>query len=143
MGNLANDTAVALVEPGRYRGRLDRAWEIWGPNGGYIASVALRAAAAHAELPRPASFSCQYLAVGEFDDVDAHVTTTRRTKRAEAVTVELHQGERLLLTAQAWFIDDNHEGLEHDFARMPEVPHFTDLMTVEERLDRMGVPEAE
>jgi acyl-CoA thioesterase-2 len=143
MGELGKDTHVELVEPGRYRGRLERAWEIWGPNGGYIASVALRAAAAHSELPRPASFSCQYLAVGEFDDVDARVITTRRTKRAEAVTVELHQGDRLLLTAQAWFIDDNHEGLEHDFARMPDVPHWTELPTVEEHLDRMQVPEEE
>jgi len=143
MGELGSDTAVVLVEPGRYRGRLERAWEIWGPNGGYIASVAMRAAAAHAELPRPASFSCQYLAVGEFDDVEAHVVTTRRTKRAEAVTVELHQGDRLLLTAQAWFIDDNHEGLEHDFAKMPNVPHWSALPTVTEHLDRMGVPEEE
>ncbi|HVV36493.1 MAG TPA: thioesterase family protein [Acidimicrobiales bacterium] len=143
MGELGSDTAVALVEPGLYRGRLQRAWEIWGPNGGYIASVALRAAAEHAELLRPASFSCQYLAVGAFDDVDARVVTTRRTKRAEAVTVELHQGERLLLTAQAWFIDDNHEGLEHDFARMPDVAHWSELPTVSDHLDRMGVAEEE
>ena len=43
--------------------------------------------------------------------------------RAESVTVELHQGERLLLTAQAWFIDAEHEGLEHDFATPPVAPH--------------------
>lgn len=143
MGDLAEDTKVALIEPGLYRGRLSRDWEIWGPNGGYIASVALRAAATHAELPRPASFSCQYLAVGEFDDVDARVMTTRRTKRAESVTVELHQGERLLLTAQAWFIADDHEGMEHDFSRMPAVPAWNECPTVEEQLDRMGVSEEE
>ena len=138
MGDLGKDTAVELMEAGRYRGRLSQDWEIWGPNGGYIASVALRAAAAHAELPRPASFSCQYLAVGNFDDVDAHVVTTRRTKRAEAVTVELHQGERLLLTAQAWFIDDNHEGLEHDFAQFPaDTPHWSDCPTIPERVAAM------
>jgi acyl-CoA thioesterase-2 len=137
MGELGSDTQVELIEPGLYRGCLQQDWEIWGPNGGYIASVALRAAAAHAELPRPASFSCQYLAVGAFEDVDARVVTTRRTKRAEAVTVELHQGERLLLTAQAWFIDDNHEGLEHDFAKAPEVPHWSELPTVQERLAAM------
>lgn len=143
MGDIGIDTAVSRVEPGLYRGTLSRDWEIWGPNGGYIASVAMRAACAHAELPRPASFSCQYLAVGEFDDVDARVVTTRRTKRAEAVTVELHQGDRLLLTAQAWFIDDNHEGLEHDFSHMPAVPAWVDCPTVDEHLDRMGVPEEE
>ncbi len=139
MGDIGQDTAVERIESGRYRGRLSKDWEIWGPNGGYIASVALRAAAAHAELPRPASFSCQYLAVGEFDDVDAHVVTTRRTKRAEAVTVEMRQGERLLLTAQAWFIDDNHEGLEHDFTTVPDVPHWSELPTVAERVAAMPV----
>ncbi len=137
MGDLGKDTAVELVEPGLYRGRLNQDWEIWGPNGGYIASVAMRAACAHAELPRPASFSCQYLAVGEFDDVDARVVTTRRTKRAEAVTVELHQGDRLLLTAQAWFIDADHVGLEHDFARTHEVPHWSTLPTIAERVAAM------
>ncbi|MEY2398179.1 MAG: acyl-CoA thioesterase [Actinomycetota bacterium] len=137
MGDIGKDTAVELIEPGLFRGRLSQDWEIWGPNGGYIASVALRAAAAHAELPRPASFSCQYLAVGEFDDVDAHVVTTRRTKRAQAVTVELHQGERLLLTAQAWFIDDNHEGLEHDHSSMPDAPRWETLPTVAERFAAM------
>jgi len=137
MGDLGKDTAVELIEPGLYRGCLNQDWEIWGPNGGYIASVAMRAAAAHAELPRPASFSCQYLAVGEFTDVDARVVTTRRTKRAEPVTVELHQGERLLLTAQAWFIDDKHEGLEHDFADPPDAPHWSTLPTIAERVAAM------
>jgi acyl-CoA thioesterase-2 len=137
MGDLGKDTAVELIEPGLYRGCLNQDWEIWGPNGGYIASVAFRAAAAHAELPRPASFSCQYLAVGEFTDVDARVVTTRRTKRAESVTVELHQGERLLLTAQAWFIDAEHEGLEHDFATAPEAPHWSTLPTIAERVAAM------
>ena len=134
MGDLGKDTAVELIEPGLYRGRLNQDWEIWGPNGGYIASVAMRAACAHAELPRPASFSCQYVAVGEFDDVDARVVTTRRTKRAEAVTVELHQGDRLLLTAQAWFIDADHAGLEHDFAAAPNAEHWSKIPTLEERI---------
>ncbi len=134
MGDLGKDTAVEFIAAGSYRGCLNQDWEIWGPNGGYIASVAMRAACAHAALPRPASFSCQYLAVGEFTDVDARVVTTRRTKRAEAVTVELHQGERLLLTAQAWFIDDNHEGLEHDHAAAHDVAHWSTLPTIEERI---------
>lgn len=141
MSNLGIDTAVTAAADGHFTAQLSQDWEIWGPNGGYIASVALRAAAAHAELPRPASFSCQYLAVGNFDDtVDAFVETTRRTKRAEAVIVRLEQAGRTLLTAQAWFIDANHEGLEHDFSQMPNVPRWSDCPTVDDQLDRMGVP---
>jgi len=63
--------------------------------------------------------------------------TTRRTKRAEAVTVELHQGDRLLLTAQAWFIDAEHEGMEHDHAASPGAPHWSDCMTIEERVAKL------
>lgn len=144
MSELGSDTAVEFVEDGRYRTRLSQDWEIWGPNGGYISAIAMRAGAAHAALPRPASFSCQYLAVGNFDDdVHAFVETTRRTKRAESVAIRLEQGDRTLLTAQAWFIDDNHEGLEHDFSQMPDVPRWSDCPTVEDHLDRMGVPEEE
>ena len=144
MGDLGNDTHVAFVEPGLYEGRLSQDWEIWGPNGGYIASVALRAMAEEASLPRPAAFSCQYLAVGNFDEpVRAHVRSTRQTKRAEALTVELTQGDRLLLTAQSWFIVDDHAGLEHDFSRMPDVRAWSEYPTVEEHLTRMGVPEEE
>ena len=41
MGDLAIDTAVEGSD-GRYRARLSRDWEIWGPNGGYLAAIALR-----------------------------------------------------------------------------------------------------
>jgi len=41
MGNLATDTAVERIDEHRYRGSLNKDWEIWGPMGGYIASYAL------------------------------------------------------------------------------------------------------
>ena len=46
MGDLAADTAVEPLGDGRYRASVSRDWEIWGPMGGYIASIALRAAGA-------------------------------------------------------------------------------------------------
>jgi len=46
MGNLADDTEVSGADD-HYVARLSRDWEIWGPNGGYLASVAIRAAGAH------------------------------------------------------------------------------------------------
>src|SRR5205823_4892878 len=83
MGNLAADTAVSGAD-GRYQATLSPDWEIWGPNGGYVASIALRAAGAHSAFDRPATFSCHYLAVARFDAVDLDVRTLRRTKRAES-----------------------------------------------------------
>ena len=43
MGDLANDTEVRGGD-GHYTCELSRDWEIWGPNGGYIAAIVLRAA---------------------------------------------------------------------------------------------------
>ena len=44
--------------------------EIWGPSGGYLAALALRAAGLCAEIPRPASYYCHFLASPEFDEVE-------------------------------------------------------------------------
>ena len=46
MGDFELDTRLEGVEPeaGRFRAHLSRDWEIWGPNGGYVAAIALRAA---------------------------------------------------------------------------------------------------
>jgi hypothetical protein len=64
-GRLAIDTAVE--ERRTLLGAIVADWEIWGPNGGYVAAIALRAAGAATHLRRPASFACHFLSVGEFD----------------------------------------------------------------------------
>src|SRR5262249_38784813 len=52
---------------GPYRPRLSRDWEIWGPNGGYVAAIALRAAGVATALRRPASLAGHFLGVADFD----------------------------------------------------------------------------
>jgi acyl-CoA thioesterase II len=132
VGNLAEDTRVEGGE-GRYLAHLSPDWEIWGPNGGYVASVALRAAAAHATFGRPAAFSCHYLSVARFDEVQLEVRTLRRTKRAESVAVSMAQGPTPVIEAMVWMVDRS-DGLVHDHAAMPEVahhemlPHITELL---------------
>lgn len=129
MGDLSLDTAVE-GSGGKYRATLSSDWEIWGPNGGYLASVALRAAGAHSKFPRPASFYCQYLAVAEFARVDLEVTTLRVSKRAEAIRVSMTQADKRILEALVWTVTDV-EGLEHDTARMPAVPVPEELLPAE------------
>jgi acyl-CoA thioesterase len=94
---------------------------VWGPNGGYVAAIALRAALAESRLPRPASFQCHFLAVGEFAPVELAVTSLGGSKRAESLRVELSQKERLLLVANVWTTDDALAGYAHDFASVPAV----------------------
>lgn len=135
MGDFAADTAIEPVHSvtdGRYRGRLSSDWEIWGPNGGYVAAVALRAAGVHTTFPRPVSFQAHYLSVGEFDEVDLEVVSLRQSKRAESLRVSMTQKGRPILEALVWTASDNLEGLEHDYTRPPEVPGPNELKSFEE-----------
>ena len=124
LGDFEADTRVSGGD-GRYTATLVDDWAIWGPNGGYIASVALRAAGAESAFSRPATFKCQFLAPGRFDAVDITVQSIRRGRNAEALSVVLTQGDRTLLSALAWTVPDVDEQtprMEHDFAPMPDVP---------------------
>jgi acyl-CoA thioesterase len=122
MANFLADTQVERVAPGRYRAALSPDWAVWGPNGGYVAAIALRAALAESRLPRPASLQCHFLAVGEFAPVELRVASLGGSKRAESLRVDVVQGERELMHASAWTVDDGLAGYVHDFASAPGVP---------------------
>ena len=131
MGDLAEDTALETLGEGLYSARLHRDWEIWGPMGGYVAAVALRAASASSPFAHPASFFCHYLAVAEFDRVDVQVTTLRAGRTAMAQRVAITQGHRPILEASVWSTGAQ-EGLEHDFTSPPEVPQPEELLSREQ-----------
>lgn len=133
MGDLAADTAVAGRD-GRYTAHLSRDWEIWGPNGGYVAAIALRAAGAAVPLRRPASFAAHFLSVAAFGAVDLAVTPLRATRRAASLRVSMTQAGRPILEALVWAVDDGLAGLAHDDAVMPAVPAPAALRSIEELL---------
>jgi acyl-CoA thioesterase II len=130
VGDFAADTAVEGSD-GRYRARLSRDWEIWGPNGGYVAAVALRAAGAATELRRPATIAGHFLSVAEFDVVDLEVTALRAAKRAASLRVSMTQKSRPIFEAIVWVVGEV-DGLEHDVAAMPSVPPPAALKALEE-----------
>jgi len=130
VGDVAIDGAV-VGDGGRYQVRLSRDWEIWGPNGGYVAAIALRAAGAASALPRPASFAGHFLSVADFDVVDLEVTTLRAAKRAESLRVSMSQQGRRIFEAIVWTVAEV-AGLEHDDATMPSVPPPSQLKSIEE-----------
>ncbi len=133
MGDLERDTAIA-GEDGHYRATLSADWEIWGPNGGYMAAVALRAAGAHSGLARPASLVCHFLDVAQFAGVTLRAETLRRSRRAESTRVSMTQDGRLVLEALVWSVSDRLHGLVHDAAPAPEVPPPAMVPSVDERL---------
>jgi len=124
MADLLEDTRIEPVadEPGRFRALLSPKWAVWGPNGGYVAAIALRAAIVCSRAARPASFHCHFLAVGEFAAVDVRVASVGGGKRAESLRVEILQQERLLLAATVWMVDDGLKGFQHDLGIAPQVP---------------------
>jgi hypothetical protein len=117
----ATDTSVVPLGGGRLRAELSPAWEVWGPVGGYVAAIALRALAAETELPRPASFHCDFLSVAKFGAVDLEVATLRRGKRSHALRVAMTQQQAPILVATAWFVADGMTGLQHESGVAPDL----------------------
>jgi acyl-CoA thioesterase-2 len=137
MGDLAIDTAVEGRD-GRYTARLSRDWEIWGPNGGYVAAIALRAAGAHSRFDRPASLVGHFLGVGDFDvPHDIETATLREAKRAQSTRVSMTQSGQPIFDAMVWSVGDV-SGLEHDFAPIPETVEPESVPSNAERLAARG-----
>jgi acyl-CoA thioesterase II len=111
-GNLELDTRV-YGESGSYKAFVSPAWEIWGPNGGYMASIALRAAAAESHLKQPVSIYCQFLRPARFDWLDAQVSVVQRGRRSESIRVSLAQAGKPVLEALVRTALPG-EGLEHE-----------------------------
>ena len=138
MGELGVDTAVQQVADGCFTAQLNEDWRIWGPNGGYLGAIALRAAGAAATKPRPASIAVHFLGVAAFEPVDLEVTTLRATRRTESLRVSMTQGGKPIIEAMVWAVADELEPLEHQHAVMPDVPAADTIPTMEERMAAAG-----
>jgi len=116
VGDLELDSRVTVVDEGRLTATPSADWKIWGPMGGYIAAIALRAAAtAVPDGLRPASFTCQFLAPARFEPVDLMLDLRRSSRRAASVSVSITQDGSPILDAQTWFAAEA-DLLEHDHA---------------------------
>ncbi|MDJ0785444.1 MAG: thioesterase family protein [Myxococcota bacterium] len=134
MPDLIRDTrAEPGREPGLFHTTLSRDWEVWGPNGGYLAALALRAGCETSRLGRPASFQCHFLSVGAFEPATIRVRSVGGGKRAESLQIEIAQADRTLLTASLWMVAEGIDGYAHDVAERPEVPGPEGLPSYAER----------
>jgi acyl-CoA thioesterase len=121
IGHFERDTRPVGGE-GRYSITLSRAWDVWGPNGGYVAAIALRAMAAESALPRAAAFHCQFLKPGQYEAAELIVERMRAGKRSEALRARLIQNGEDLLAASLWMAADGMDGFAHDFQTAPAAP---------------------
>jgi acyl-CoA thioesterase len=120
VGDVGEQTVCAPLGDGRYRAEVAQDWEIWGPEGGYVAAIALRAAGAESPFSRPASFFCHYLAVADFAPVELLVTPLRSGRTVLAQRVEMTQSGKPVLEAMVWSVGDV-QGLEHEDIEPPDV----------------------
>jgi acyl-CoA thioesterase II len=130
MGDFERDTRVEGSR-GRYAAVLSADWDIWGPNGGYLAAIALRAAGAEAEIRRPASFAAHYLSVAKFAAVEIDVVVLRRGRRSESLRVSIRQEGRAILEALVRTAAPA-DALVHDDAKAPAVPAPDELKSSDE-----------
>jgi acyl-CoA thioesterase-2 len=137
MGDIAEQTAVQpLGGPDRdgvrrFSATVHQDWEIWGPEGGYVAAIALRAAGACSPFARPASFYCHYLSVAAFEPVELKVTPLRSGRTVLAQRVEMTQDGRSVMDAMIWSVGEV-AGLRHNDALPPDVADPDDLKSPQE-----------
>lgn len=117
----------------RYVAELSDAWEIWGPNGGYLAAIALRAAGRAAQIPQPRSFYCHFLSSPAFEAVQLEVRALKRGRRAESFAVEMTQRGRPVLYALVKTAADG-PGYSHQHPAPPEVAPPESLKSYEQLL---------
>lgn len=131
--DLEHATRVEAGNNGAYLARLSEAWEIWGPNGGYLAAIALRAAGAIAQIQRPASFYCHFLSSPAFADVQLEVSILKQGRRAESLTVEMSQQGKPILHALVKTAAEA-PGYSHQHPPAPAVPPPETLKSYDELL---------
>ncbi len=119
------------TENGSYVSHLSGDWEIWGPNGGYLATIALRAAGMVAQIKQPASFYCHFLSSPAFDAVQLDVRVLKQGRRAESFAVEMAQAGKPILHALVKTAADA-PGYSHQHPEAPEVPGPETLKTYRE-----------
>lgn len=86
------DSATTLVpQGGRFCVELSPRWGIWGPSGGYLASLTLRAAGELATIRRPTGISCQFLRPARFGPADLEAEVLHVGRRSEVISVQLRQ----------------------------------------------------
>lgn len=140
VGDLLLDTAVARVGDGHYRAVLGRDWQTFGPNGGYLAALALRAIGRHTTMSRPSSLSGHFLRVGRSGPADIHVSSLRVARNAECLRATVEQRGAAIFEATVWAVAGELVGPQRQWTPPPQAPGPVGLPSVNERMARDGAP---
>lgn len=106
MASLIEATALSPVASG-FAVELDQGWDIWGPAGGYIAAIALRAVGERAPPGhRPVTLTGQFVRVAKPGTLDVKVEPVKQGATA-LFAVTLAQGDQPVFLAQVWTTSRN------------------------------------
>jgi acyl-CoA thioesterase len=132
-----DDTAlVPQEESGRFAGSVsENYWVQSGPNGGYLAALALRGAATAVPDPEraPRSLHVRYLTPPRAGPFELATEVIRRGRSMTAIGVRIQQNGRDFLHASASFSEPFSKIAFQDCA-MPDVPPIEQCHPVEKRI---------
>lgn len=124
MSDLGLDTAVEPGEDGKLVATVSPDWSIFGPNGGYLAAITLRAAATQATRSVPLSITCHFVKAAKPGPVSLTVELLRRSRVADSFRVRMVQDGETVAEALVWLAKDltgfTHRAIDRPTVLGPE-----------------------
>lgn len=134
MSKFERDTNVDEVDPGVFEGHVNRDWWIvFGPNGGFIAAMVVKAmgAAVDDSSRHARSLTIHYTAAPREGSVRIHTTVERAGRTLTTVSARMVQEERLIALALGAFSGPRRSSMEFDDLAAPDVPAPEDVPAFE------------
>jgi len=120
---LAEATAVAETGGGSYSGEIQPGWDIMGnANGGYLLSIAARAAAHAADRPDPVSVTAHYLRPGKAGPVSIETDLLRSGRRFSVVRSMMAADKTLVAVLGTYGTLEPSESVERLESGPPDLP---------------------
>jgi acyl-CoA thioesterase len=133
------DTALEPLAPGRWRAHVPAHWVVGrGPNGGFLAAVAARAAEAAAGRPLR-SLTLHFLAAPRLGPIEVAAALEREGRRYTAASLRILQDGKPVTLALATLGELPDEGIRWDAAGMPAARPVAESERI--ALERAGLPE--
>ena len=121
----ARDTAIRQLDPDRFEGEVSRDWWIvFGPNGGFVAAIIVRAieAAVDDAERTPRSLTIHYTAAPAEGPVEVRTAVERAGRSLTTVSARMEQDGKLIALAVGAFSRPRTRAVEFDTTTLPDVP---------------------
>lgn len=138
MSKFERDTSLGQAEAGVFEGHVNRDWWIvFGPNGGFLAAMLVKAMSAaaddHRRLAR--SLTIHYTAAPSEGPVRIRTTVERAGRSLTTVSARMEQEGRLIALALGAFSSARAPAIEFSDAHAPPVPPPEEVTPYEARGD--------